>query len=96
MKALRVTVVLGVLLVATMGIAQAGYLSDQDQTISVTLAPSLIQTSGSTGETTFQLQEEVHSALTSTTGQEVDHYYFWVEVNDQKVLAVDPIWCDFD
>jgi hypothetical protein len=96
MKAVRIMMVLGFLFVVTAGVARAGYLSGSDKTISLTLAPSLVKPSGETGEATFQLQEGVHSLLTSTTGAEVDHYYVWVEVNGQKVLAVDPLWTDYD
>ncbi|RDU37931.1 hypothetical protein DRW41_08970 [Neobacillus piezotolerans] len=70
------------------GAASAAYLSGSDKTISINTGlklPSL-----STGGTTFQLQESVHNTLTNTTGAEVDHYYYWIEVDGQQVLAVDP------
>lgn len=96
MKALRTMAVLGLLLVVTAGVAQAGYLSSHDKKLSLTVLPGLIQPSGETGEATFQLQEGAHDLLTSSTGQSVDHYYIWVEVNGEDVLAVDPFWMDYD
>jgi hypothetical protein len=47
--------------------------------------------SGYTGDSTFQLQEGVHTTLTNTTGVELDHSYIWIELNGVKILAVDPI-----
>lgn len=79
----------------TSGSAMAGYLSGSDKTLSITLLPGLVQTSSSTGQLTFALQEGVHNTLTGTTGAEVDHYYLWVEVNGQQVLAIDPIWVEY-
>jgi hypothetical protein len=66
------------------------YNSEGDITISVTVLEDELQTSDSTGEFTFETQEEVHNLLADETGQEVEHSYVWVEVNGQKVLAVDP------
>lgn len=96
MKALRMMAVLGLLLVATTGVAQAKHRSERDITLSVDAAPSVLQFSGRTGQASYEAQEGVHNLLTRSTGAEVDHYYFWVEVNGQKVLAVDPIWMDYD
>ncbi|MDB4896599.1 MAG: hypothetical protein JWN15_2861 [Firmicutes bacterium] len=36
-------------------------------------------------------QGQVHSTVTGLTGQSVDHSYVWVDVNGQKVLAIDPV-----
>lgn len=96
MKAVRMFAVLGLLLVLTSGVAQAGYLSGSDKKVSLNLAPSLIKPSGDTGEATFKLQEGAHDLLTSSTGAEVDHYYLWVELNGENVLAVDPLWIDYN
>ncbi|WP_316569383.1 hypothetical protein [Neobacillus sp. YIM B06451] len=70
------------------GTAGAAYLSGSDKTISIKTGlklPSL-----KTADTTFQLQESVHTGLTDATGVEVDHYYYWIEVDGQPVLALDP------
>lgn len=80
--------VLSVLLLT--GTAFADYQSDQDITVSVELLPGTLQTSGSTGSTTFELQEGVHQTITSTTGTSVDHSYIWVNLNGTSLLAVDP------
>jgi UDP-N-acetylmuramyl tripeptide synthase len=72
------------------GTAMADYQSDQDVTVSVQLLPGTVQTTD-TGSTTFALQESVHDTLTATTGTSVNHYYTWVYVNGQPVLAVDPL-----
>jgi hypothetical protein len=66
------------------------YNSEGDITISITIAEDELQTSDSTGEVTFETQEEAHNLLADETGQEVEHSYVWFEVNGQKVLAVDP------
>jgi hypothetical protein len=68
----------------------AAYDSSSDITLDVNLLPNTLEFSDSTGEATFELQEDVHNALTESTGTEVDHSYIWVTVNGKKVLAVDP------
>lgn len=70
--------------------AADSYNSEGDITISITIAEDELQTSDSTGKVTFQTQEDVHNLLADETGQEVEHSYVWLEVNGQKVLAVDP------
>lgn len=71
------------------GTAGAAYLSGSDKTLSINTGLTL--PSLNTDGTTFKLQESVHNTLTDATGVEVDHYYYWIEVDGQKVLAVDPI-----
>jgi hypothetical protein len=66
------------------------YNSEGDITISVTVFEDELQTSDSTGEFTFETQEEVHNLLANETGQEVEHSYVWVKVNGKGILAVDP------
>lgn len=78
------------------GSAYAEYQSDQDVTVAVEVAPEFIETEGTTGEATFLLQEEVHEQLTTTSGESVDHYYIWIEVNGEPLLAVDPLWVEYD
>jgi hypothetical protein len=71
------------------GVAGAKYYKNNDETISINTGLNL-DVPYNTGETSFELQESTHDALTSTTGLEVDHYYFWLEVDGQKILGVDP------
>lgn len=92
----RVLGVLVLCLTLTSGVALADYRPEGDITLSVTAAPQLVNLSGtSTGAGSFALQEWVHNAITSSTGQSVDHDYIWIVVNGQKVLAVDPFWCGY-
>lgn len=79
-----------ILQVFWVGAASAEYKSEYDITISVTILEDYIETSDSTGEATFEIQESAHEEITDSTGQEVDHSYIWLEVNGSKVLAVDP------
>lgn len=73
------------------GTALADYQPGQDITLSATVAPQLLRTSGTTGARTFAGQEQAHNFLTRATGQSVDHSYIWVQLNGHKVLAVDPV-----
>lgn len=79
-------------LVLSTGSALAAYRSDRDITLNLTLAPSLIKPSGTTGTSTYTLQEGTHQTVTESTGLEVDHYYIWVNLNGESILAVDPFW----
>lgn len=97
MRARVLVAALAIAALLPIGVAHAGYKKSQDITLSVTVLPSVIKPSGSTGDTTFALQEGAHQEVTDTTGQSIDHSYVWVEVNGQKVLAVDPIsFYDYD
>lgn len=91
MKFLRSSLLAATCFFVLTGSAFAAHLSDQDLTLSVTLLPGSISAPSSTGTLTYEAQEGVHDALTSTTGLEVDHYYVWVTVNGQPVAAVDPV-----
>ncbi len=71
------------------GLAGAAYLKGSDKKISINTGLNL-SSPINTGETSFQLQEAAHNDLTTATGAEVDHYYLWVELDGQDVLAVDP------
>lgn len=68
----------------------AAYDSSGDIILNVNLMEDNLQFSDSTGEQSFQLQEDAHSTLTKSSGQEVDHSYVWIKINGKKVLAVDP------
>jgi Ca2+-binding RTX toxin-like protein len=72
------------------GAAFAEYDSSNDITVSVTVLEDEVKTSDETGEFTFEAQEGVHELITDTSGEEVDHSYIWIEVNGNKVLAIDP------
>lgn len=94
MRGIKLMVASTVLLAMTSGVGHAAYRSEQDRTVSLTVAPTVISTDGSTGAATFRLQEAAHKAVKKRTGAEVDHYYFWVYINGQPVLAVDPAWIE--
>lgn len=81
----------GIALVGLCLTASSAFAAD-DIVLSVNLAPSLITTSGSTGQTTYQAQEGAHEAVTDSTGQEIEHFYIWLYVNGQPVAAIDPVW----
>ncbi|WP_078544776.1 hypothetical protein [Litchfieldia alkalitelluris] len=70
---------------------EAAYDASSDQTVSVTLLSNYIKPPGTVGTFSFSTQEEVHHSFKSVSGQEVDHYYIWIELNGVKVLAIDPI-----
>ncbi|WP_246938647.1 hypothetical protein [Bacillus pinisoli] len=70
--------------------SSAAYDSSGDLNVNINFLGDYLQFSDSTGDATFQLQEDVHNTLTSTTGLEVNHSYAWVNINGAKVLAVDP------
>jgi hypothetical protein len=74
--------------------AQAAYLSNKDISLNVNLPVNLVL-GGTLAATTFDTQEQAHALVTDTTGQEVDHFYIWVNVNGQPVAAVDPL-CTYD
>jgi hypothetical protein len=96
MKLLRVIGGLGLCLALTSGVALADYQQGSDLTLSATAAPTVLNLSGTTtGTGSFALQEAVHNAITGSTGQSVDHYYVWIVVNGQPVLAIDPIWSGY-
>ncbi|MBH0231314.1 hypothetical protein [Halobacillus yeomjeoni] len=88
-KALFGLLVFGLILAFSAGSVSAKYYKDSDKTVSVNTGQNLSY-DYDTAETSFELQEEAHDYLTDTSGAEVDHYYIWVEVDGQKVLAVDP------
>jgi hypothetical protein len=85
--AMSIFVCLHLLMVGT---AFAEYDSSNDLTVSVTILEDEIQTSDETGDLTFETQEGLHDEITTNSGQEVDHSYVWIEVNGNKVLAIDP------
>lgn len=70
--------------------ASATYDSSGDINVNVNLLEDQLVLSNQTGETTFQLQESLHNAITSTTGLEVNHSYAWININGYKMLAIDP------
>lgn len=71
------------------GMVSAAYISGYDTNINLNVLPGLIK-APSTGSTSFDAQESVHSTITDTTGTTVDHSYIWINVNGISVLAVDP------
>lgn len=71
------------------GVVGAQYQKTQDQTISINTGLNL-NVPLNTGAQSFNLQESIHHSLKSTTNLEVDHYYYWVEVDGNTILGVDP------
>jgi hypothetical protein len=92
MKKRLMLLVASVLAVQLIGASSifAEYQAENDITLSVTVAEGTLQTSDSTGQETFSIQEGAHEELKETTGQEVDHSYIWIEVNGHKIFAIDP------
>ncbi len=72
------------------GAASAAYNPGSNINLNLTLAPDLLTTSSTTGDLTFNLQEDVHQSLTESTGVEVDHSYIMIGLNGSNILAVDP------
>lgn len=90
MKKLLLTLTAALLLQTLFaGAAGARYLNSYDKTVFLQTGLNLV-VPVDTGTATFELQESVHDVLTSSTGLEVDHFYFWVEVDGQTLLGVDP------
>jgi hypothetical protein len=87
---LVLVLVLQVLWVGAVAAQSSSYNSENDITLSVTVAEDQVQTSDETGEATFEAQEEAHQTFTDNSGEEVEHFYIWIEVNGNKVAAVDP------
>lgn len=94
MRLIRLTVLSALFLGLFAGIGQAKYQPEHDQSVSLTVAPELVQHDGSLGRKSFALQEGAHRRATKASGQSVDHFYVWVYVNGQPLLAVDPAWVE--
>lgn len=92
MKKKLLTLAAAVLLLQTLwaGAAFAAYNPGNNITVGITLLPGLIKPSGNLGNTTFNLQEDVHQTVTDQTGLSIDHSYVIVELNGVSLLAVDP------
>lgn len=71
------------------GSASAAYLPEYDTTISINTGLELVIPID-TASLSFQLQEALHNTITENTGIEIDHYYIWIELDGQQVLAIDP------
>lgn len=83
--------VLGITLLG-LSLTTGSALAAGDLRLSLNLAPSLLKTSGSTGQATYAVQEGAHEVVTTLTGQSIEHSYIWIDVNGQPVAAIDPIW----
>jgi len=72
--------------------ASAAYRSETDVNVRLnsSLLGGIVAPISGSGETTFALQEGVHSALNDSTGLELDYFYVNLYVNDQHVAAIDP------
>ncbi|MEZ7172861.1 hypothetical protein [Sporosarcina sp. OR05] len=88
----KLAIVLGLAIIGQSlfsGAASAAYLASSDKKISISTGLNL-QLPITLGQESFELQEAIHHQLTESTGLEVDHYYYWVEVDGQSVIAIDP------
>jgi hypothetical protein len=94
MKKLAISVLIAIMLQSVfVGAAGAAHVSDQDIIISIDSGLGL-EIPIESGEMSYELQEYIHNELLLLTGVEVDHYYIWLEVDGERVLAVDPaqVW----
>jgi hypothetical protein len=72
----------------------ATYNSSYDKNINLNLPlPSL--TSLDTGSLTFNLQQSLYKNVINPTGLSFEYYYYWVSVNDEPLLALDPFKVGF-
>lgn len=102
MKKLLLSIV--TLLVFAMSVAispvKAEYMSEHDKYIEVTTeqAQAAAELLGlenfplneETAQMSFELQEELIEEMEALLGTEIDHYYIWLTINGEPVLAIDP------
>jgi hypothetical protein len=79
---------LSMILVLFSGVASAQYNSQDDQTINVNVPINLPNLN--TAMFTFNTQESIHQSVFKLTDTSVNHFYIWINVNNQPVAAVDP------
>jgi hypothetical protein len=86
-------IVIGTILLSSLACANsasAAYDPSGDIKVNVNILKDHIVLSDKTGEATFKLQENLHKALKSSTGIELNYSYAWINVNGFKILAIDP------
>jgi type IV secretory pathway VirB10-like protein len=90
----KIGLLIGLALLAqvfTAGIAGAAYVPENDITISISTGQNAnLPLNEQTANEMFEAQEAIHTTITETSGQEIDHSYIWIEVDGKKILAVDP------
>lgn len=72
--------------------AFAAYIPSGDKTIEITTNGNAtgLFLNQNTADTSFGVQEAVYDLIKTQTGYDINHSYIWIEVNGQKVLAIDP------
>jgi hypothetical protein len=87
------TLLIGALILACQmlfaGMASAAtYSSSNDKSVNLNLPVSVPKTG--TGSLTYNLQQSLYTNVINPTGISYDYYYYWVTVNGDPVVAVDP------
>jgi hypothetical protein len=74
------------------GLVGAEYQSENDIVLSIDTGVDVIAfpLTEEEAQMMFDAQENVHEVISDFTGFEVDHYYIWIEVDGERVLAIDP------
>ncbi len=80
--------------------AQAAYLPEYDKYVEVsyekarTIADLMglknVELGAETAQMSFELQEDLIKKIEALLGKEIDHYYYWLTVNGETVLGIDP------
>jgi hypothetical protein len=75
-----------------LGIAGAEYQEENDIVLSIDTGIEVIDfpLGEEDAQMMFDAQENIHKVISDYTGFEVDHCYIWIEVNGERVLAIDP------
>ena len=87
-------------IIFTFSPVQAAYLSEYDQYVEVSyedaryiadlLGMKNIPLGDKTASISFQVQEDIIQKIENRLDMEIDHYYIWLTINGQPVLAIDP------
>lgn len=98
MKMKRMLLIGGLLLACQLlfaGMASAAtYNSSHDKHLNINV-PLVSVPKTNTGSLTFNLQQSAYTYVINPTGLSYEYYYYWVSVNDEPVLAVDPFKVGF-
>jgi hypothetical protein len=72
----------------------AKYNSSYDKNLNLNV-PLLSVPKTNTADLTFNLQQSVYTNVVNPTGLSYEYYYYWISVNNEPVLAVDPFKVGF-
>lgn len=67
----------------------ATYDSSSDKNLNLSV-PLLTLPNLNTGALTFNAQQSLYSSIINPTGLSFNYYYYWISVNGQPILALDP------